>query len=131
LLVPGILRGPDESGSEVVSLGRIGPVAGSMGNSPATIAISFVLRAIALAGWIRTWRQRAELLVPLTIAMVVIVPVWTFRYLVPLTPFIIGYFAAGLRTPTTDPWRVARLAPLCVIGLDLLDHVRSWVQPHN
>src|SRR5262249_31844245 len=127
LLLPAVLRGPGESGAEVVSLGRIGMLAGSMGNSPATVAISFVLGAIVLAGWIRTWRERAELpelLVPLTIAMVVVVPVWTFRYVVPLTPFIIGYFAAGLRTPTADPWRIARLALLCVIGLDLFDHAR-------
>src|SRR5262249_11870756 len=64
------------------------------------------------------------LLVPATIAMVVVVPVWTFRYMVPLAPFIIGYVLAGLRTRSSDPWQLARVAVMLVIGFDLYDHAR-------
>lgn len=134
MLAPVLLRDAGESGLEVVSLGRIGHIAGSMGNSPATMVISFVLAAAALIGWIKAWRERPELpelLVPLTIIMVVMVPVWTFRYVVPLTPFIIGYLVEALRTRGSDPWRLARIAVLCVIGFDLYDHTRYALDLHS
>jgi hypothetical protein len=134
ILFPALLRTPDESGLEVVSLGRIGLLAGSMGNGAVSMTISLVLAAVALAGWMRTWRERVELpelLVPLTIAMVVIFPVWPFRYVAPLAPFVIGYFVAGLRMPTSDPWRLARLAILCAIGLNLCDHGRYALDLHS
>jgi hypothetical protein len=134
ILFPALLRTPDESGMEVVSLGRIGLLAGSMGNGAVSMTISLVLAAIALAGWMKTWRERVELpelLVPLTVAMVVIFPVWPFRYVAPLAPFVIGYFIAGLRTQTSDPWRFARVALLSVIGLNLYDHTRYALDLHN
>ena len=128
MLAPAFLRGPDESGEEVVSIGgTIGVQAGSMGNATPTLAISFVLSVIAIVGYVRTVRERAgvpELLVPLTIAMAVLVPFWTFRYVLPVAPFIVLYIVEGLRTTASDRWRLARVFILLVIGFDAYDQVR-------
>ena len=55
------------------------------------------------------------------------VPVWTFRYVVPLTPFIIGYLVAGVRLRGPHAWRVARVVLLCVIGLYISGRVLDWI----
>jgi len=128
MFAPAFLRGPGESGEEVVSIGgTVGVQAGSMGNATSTMAISFVLSLIAIVGYVRTVRERAgvpELLVPLTIAMAVLVPFWTFRYVLPVAPFIAVYVVQGLRTTASDRWRLARMLILLVIGFDAYDHVR-------
>ena len=128
MFAPALLRGPDESGEEVVSIGgTIGVQAGSMGNATPTMVISFVLSVIAIVGYVRTVRERLgvpELLVPLTIAMAVLVPFWTFRYVLPIAPFIVLYIVQGLRTTRADRWRLARVFILLVIGFDAYDHVR-------
>ncbi|MCU1382446.1 MAG: hypothetical protein JWL71_1143 [Acidobacteria bacterium] len=140
LFAPALLRGPEESGEEVVALGGLlGLTAGSMGNASATMIVSFVFSAIVLIGYSRTVRTRvtvAELLVPISLAMIVLVPFFTFRYVLPVAPFLFFYLAAGLQAPATsrparglngrghDPWRVARIVLLCIIGLDVADHAQ-------
>jgi len=135
ILVPAFLRGPDESGQEVVSLGgAIGFRAGSMGNAAATMIISLVLGVIAAIGYIRAARERIgvpEVLVPVTLAMVVLVPFWTYRYVLPLTPFLFFYVLQAVRTASADRWRLARVLILCLIGFDLSDHARYSFDLHD
>ena len=124
IIIPGLLRGADESGEEVLSLGgRVGLVLIGFGGSPANMAISLVLSAIAALGYLRTIRQRvtmAEILVPVSLAIIVLWPWWTFRFVVPLTPFLFFYFIQGLRWSPGLP--LARVALLSIIGLNLYDH---------
>ena len=84
IVVPVLYRGAAESGQEVVSIGasRI-LMAGSMGNAPGTYAVSFGLSAIALVGFVAAARRRvtaAEVLVPISVVMIALVPSWSFRY---------------------------------------------------
>jgi hypothetical protein len=146
VFVPAFLRGPDESGEEVVSLGpSSGPLPGSMGGATATMVIAFVLSAFVLAGYVSAARERltaAELLVPLSLALTVAVPFQTFRYVLPLTPFLFFYLIEGVRRATVwcgratgavprDPWRLARIVTLCLIGFDVLDHAQYIFDARN
>jgi hypothetical protein len=136
ILVPAFYRGADESGEEVVSLGgALGLRAGSMSNATPTKIVSLLLGVIGLVGFVRAARERlglVELLVPLSIAMAVLVPYWTYRYVLPLAPFIFGYVAYGLRMrATADEWRLARILLLCVIGLDVTDHAQYISDAHG
>ena len=146
VFVPAFFRSPDESGEEVVALGgRSGPGAGNMGRATATMVISFVLSAIALVGYVRAARTSltaAELLVPISLALTVAVPFQTFRYVLPLAPFMFFYLVEGVRTATVwcervanttrrDPWRVARVVLLCLIGFDVLDHAQYVFDARN
>jgi hypothetical protein len=133
IFVPELLRGPAESGEEMVALGgAAGLGRGSMGGVTATMAISLTLSAIVLIGFVQTARAGitvAELLVPIAFAMVFLWPFWTFRFIVPLTPFVFFYFIAGMRT--LAPTRIARLALLCVLGLHVSDHARYIVEARD
>ena len=139
IIVPVFFRGADESGQEVTSLGRaLGLPPGSMGNSPVTLAISFALSVICFGGYIAVCRERitaAELLVPLSIGLTLLVPFWTYRYILPLAPFVFLYLLAGIRAVTTriapargaalgDPWKAARIAILIIVSLDAADHAQ-------
>ncbi len=126
IFLPELLRGPAESGEEMVALGGAAGLShGSMGGATATMAISLALSAIVIIGFVRTARTRvtvAELLVPIALGIVFLWPFWAFRFIVPLTPYLYLYLIAGLRT--LAPARAAPLALLCVIGLHVSDHVR-------
>lgn len=131
----------------MVALGGVlGLTAGSMGSAGATIVISFLISGVVLLiGYVSVARTRlsaAELLVPISIAMIVVVPFWTFRYVLPLAPFLFFYFLEGLRVlaiwiarrapaVTLDPWSLARVAILCIIGLDASDHARYILDARN
>lgn len=126
IFLPELLRGPAESGEEMVALGgAAGLSQGSMGGVTATMVISLALSAIVFIGYVRTARAGvtvAELLVPIALGIVFLWPFWAFRFIVPLTPYLYLYLIAGLRT--LAPARVAPLALLCVIGLHVSDHIR-------
>ncbi len=126
LFVPALFRGPAESGEEMVALGGVAGLSrGSMGGAAATMGISLMLSGLVLLGFVRTARTRvtvAELLVPASLGIIFIWPFWTFRFVLPLAPYLFFYLVAGIRT--FAPLRVARLALLCVIGLHLSDHAR-------
>ena len=146
VFVPAFFRGPDESGEEVVALGgQLGLTAGSMGSATATMIISFVLSSIALIGYVSAARARltaAEVLLPISFAMIVAVPFFTFRYVLPLAPFLFFYLVEGIRTSTRwferwmtgtrrDPWRLARIVILCIVGLDVYDHAQYIFDAHH
>ena len=124
MFAPVLLRGPAESGEEVVSLGgRVGIRMGSMGNTLPTMIVSCMFGGLVVLGYAVTARRQlrlAEFLVPVATAVVLVWPFWSFRFLLPLSPYLFGYFAAGLRTLGTD--RAAHVVLLTVIGLNVADH---------
>jgi hypothetical protein len=125
IFVPSILRGPRESGEEVVSLwGSTGLTSGGMGAAGATMAVSLLLSAIVLTGFFVTaWRRLtvAEFVVPISVAIILLWPFWSFRFMLPLIPFLFFYLVTGLQVLTRSA-PVARIALLCIIGLSLFDH---------
>jgi hypothetical protein len=129
IFAPSLLRGPAESGEEMVALGGAAGLGhGSMGGAGMTMAISLALSGIVLLGFVRTARRRvtvAELLVPISLGMVFFWPFWTFRFVVPLTPYLFFYLIAGMRIFAAP--RVVRIALLCVVGLHIADHARYVV----
>jgi hypothetical protein len=117
LVMPVLYRGPTESGQEVVSVGR--PGRGSMGGAAGTMAASLLFIALIALGIVRSrdWLSLPALLILTTVAMVGAVGSMTFRYVVPLAPFVLLYFWRGLANPG-----IARIGLSCVLGLHLLDH---------
>jgi hypothetical protein len=126
LFVPALFRGPAESGEEIVALGgAVGLGRGSMGGARATMAISLSLSALVLVGFVQAARTQvtvAEVLCPISLAIIFVWPFWTFRFVVPLAPYLFFYLVAGIRA--VAPSRVVRVALLCVIGLHVSDHAR-------
>ena len=123
VVVPIAYRGSDESGEEVLSIGA--PGRGSMGAAGATMAVSLLASALIVAGWIGTARERLAMpALVIAASIVVIVPVGaqTFRYVVPLTPYLLLFLWHGFRRDT-----VARIALMSVLGLHLLDHAQYIV----
>jgi hypothetical protein len=116
IFVPALFRTAGESGEEVISLTTRG-----MGATQ-TMSISLLLTGVALIGYVRTVRERlsvAEFLVPLTVAIVVLWPYWSFRFVLPLTPFLFFYLTKGLQLLSP---RAASIALLSLIGLNVYDH---------
>jgi hypothetical protein len=126
IVFPEALRGASESGQEVISIGSVGELAGSMGNAWVTIGISLVVSALMALGFAVAWRSgvtAAEFLVPLSLALIVLVPYQTFRYVLALAPFLFCYLAGGISRATRSA-RPARIVLLCVIGFAFVDHVQ-------
>jgi hypothetical protein len=123
ILVPTLFRGSSESGEEVLALGgTAGLSAASMGGAVETVIISFILSGVALIGFVQVSRERvtvAELYVPIALAIVLVWPFWSYRFVLPLAPFLFLYFVRGLQALATPATRVALL---CIIGLNLVDH---------
>lgn len=135
IVLPSALREPAESGEEVLGLGEIGGLRSpSMGQVGATQVISLVLAALALVGLINVARQRislAEILLVCSLSLIVIWPWLTFRFLLPLAPFLLHYILQGLATLSrwmksakafTDEWALPRVFMLCVLALYGYDH---------
>jgi hypothetical protein len=134
IVMPTVFRGQTESGEEVVSLGGVaGLSAASMGGPRATIILSCLFTAIIIVGFIDAVRHRitvVEILVPVSLAITLLWPFWSFRFVLPLTPYLVFYLLAGLRglhawlaPATPDPWRISRIAILVILGLHVYDHV--------
>ncbi len=125
IFLPVIFRGPIESGEEVIGLGGVvGLLPGSMGVARETMAISAGFAGVVMVGFVAVVRRRVtvtELLVPTSIAIVLLWPFWSFRFLLPLTPFLFFYLVMGLNILTRST-RAARLTLLCILGLAIYDH---------
>jgi len=118
VFLPVIYRGPDESGREVFSIGR--PQMGDMGVARGTMFVSAAIGVIILVGWLASARERFAmpgLLLAATLPLIAPVVGQTFRYLIPLAPYLVLFFWRGLRSPA-----IARIALLIVIGLHVMDH---------
>jgi hypothetical protein len=124
LVAPSLLRGAHQSGLEVLGVGSYG-MEGPMGNGAATMTVSAVLFLLMAVGWVRAVQRRlslAEIVVPLSLALIVSWPFWTFRFVLPLAPFLLVYLVDGLRAVTPAASPVPALAMLGVAGLSLFDH---------
>ena len=121
IFTPLFLRPVEESGEEVVFLGgQVGWTFVGFGGLTATIAISCVIAAIVLWGFVRTVRERltvAEFLVPISLVITLLWPFWSFRFVLPLTPFLYLYFVKGLMRADA-----VRVVLLIVLSLNLYDH---------
>lgn len=127
VIVPAFLRGPVESGQEVVALGGAGF---SMGSARAAMVVSFGLAAIALLGFLTQARRRVtsiEILVVVTVGMILLVPGPSFRYVLPLAPFLWMYLVDGLRAAAMGRAAVVRIALACLIVLQLQEHAQYVV----
>ena len=122
VLIPAFYRGPGESGQEVLSLVGGSAQIGSMGRGPAIVMVSLALCVVMFAGWLgakREWLSMPALVVAASLGLIALVASQTFRYMVPLTPFLLFFFWRGLRGGA-----VARIAVLCLLGLNVLDNGR-------
>ena len=135
IFVPTIFRGSAESGEEVVALGGVVSfMSASMGSATGTAMISLAISALLVAGFIAKARERitvAEILTPIALTIVLLWPFWTFRFVLPLTPFLMTYLLAGLQvvaarvSPAAGAQRalpVLRIALLSILGLHVYDH---------
>jgi len=139
-VLPMAYRDVIESGLEAFLLsGETGFRATGIGGGNAVLWVSLPVSAIVLIGFVGLVRRRptvAEYMIPMTIAMVVLVPARTFRYLLPLTPFLLFYFFRGIETiaawvrRTPDwrfgaPFRVAAASLLALIAIEHVQYIRS------
>jgi hypothetical protein len=108
VIFPAAYRGPDESGQEVFQLsGESGLLSGSMGLGAPVVITSSALSLFVVFGWIAMIRRRltaAETVSAVTIGIVILVPSRTFRYVLPIAPFLVTYFLAGIE------WVMVRLS---------------------
>lgn len=124
LLLPSLIRGAHQSGMELLGVGSYG-MRGPMGNGVEAMAASAILFVLMAVGWVTAVRRRlspAEIIVPLSLAVIVAWPFWTFRFILPLAPFLLIYLVDGLRAATPAKSPVPVLVMLGVVGLSLFDH---------
>lgn len=116
-IVPILYRGANESGQEVVSVGE--PGRGSMGGAFGTRVVSLVLWGLVGIGIFRSraWLSLPVLLLGATVLMVAPVNAQTFRYLVPVVPFLVVYLWHGVRLA-----HAGRIVMATLLSLHLLDH---------
>jgi hypothetical protein len=84
--------------------------------------VLFLLIALGWAGAVRRRFSIAEIVVPLSLAVIIAWPFWSYRFVLPLTPFLLVYLVDGLRTVTPAASRVPTLVMLGVVGLSVFDH---------
>ena len=123
VLVPTIFRTANESGEEVLALlPRTALAIPAMGGIAQTLGISLLLSSLALLGYVTVVRECttvAELLVPITVAIIVVFPGWSFRYVLPLAPFLIFYLTRGVQLLAP---RATGVMLMLLVGLHLSDH---------
>ncbi|HEX5068829.1 MAG TPA: hypothetical protein VFV78_01335 [Vicinamibacterales bacterium] len=146
VFVPLLFRTSGESGLEVIGLGP--PEDGrvpSMGSALGTKIISLGLTALAVLGCVVTLRRGmtvTEPMIVLALAMIIAWPFWTFRFVLPLVPFLLCYFVAGLDAITDAvrraQWRLvpapaaaARMFLCVVVGLNVVDHAQYIAQAYG
>ena len=102
-----------------------------MGAIVETMAISVLLSAVALLGYVRTVRERltlAEILVPISLTIIVLWPFWSFRFVLPLTPFLLFYFTRGVQVLAP---RAVSVVLVSLIGLNVYDHAGYIVRARS
>jgi hypothetical protein len=136
IMAPTFLRAADESGEEVIAVGgALGLSTSSMGSAPITMVISFFLSGLVLLGFLQAVITRvtvSEILVPIALAIVLVWPFWSFRFVLPLVPYLFLYFIEGIAMVVrwirvgplrrVEPASVCRIVIMCLIGLNLYDH---------
>ena len=105
LTSPKLLRNPLE---ETSTGGRLAGVSDNM------MFFSFFLSALAIIGFISVAREKitlAEMAVPFSLGLTALWPWETFRFVLPLLPFLIFYFLMGCRVIYGLPQRLRRVSP--------------------
>lgn len=133
IVFPAGYRDPSESGLEVFMLtGQTGFQAGSMGLGTGVVVLSAAAGIFMLIGFSRFGRRVgvAELFCVSMIALVLFVPpTRTYRYVLPLAPFLVAYFLTGveqlasrLRAGSGAP--AFRIGAACLVCFLALEHGR-------
>jgi hypothetical protein len=119
IVVPVFYRGPSESGQELLSVVGGASQTGSMGRGAGVVTVSLVLSALIVFGVARRreWFSMPALLIVSSLLVIVTVGSQTFRYLVPLTPYLLLFFWRALGSGAA-----ARIALMCLIGFNVMDH---------
>ena len=93
LTVPALYRESEESGMEVRGMN------GEMGMATTAMAISYILSALCVLGFIGVVRRKfrlSELTLLCTLPVILSWPWLPFRFLLPFTPFIFFYLVSGI-----------------------------------
>jgi hypothetical protein len=132
VIFPAAYRGPGESGQEVFQLsGESGLLSGSMGLGAPVVIASSLLSLAVLIGFAAMTERRltaAEVLSAVTIAVVILVPSRTFRYVLPIAPFLLTYFLTGVEWVMVRLRGVSaalpafRIATLCLFLMLIAEH---------
>lgn len=141
IMFPAAYRDPAESGQEAFNLtGEKDLRAGSMGGGPEIRWLGSVLSAVAVIGFVAAAYRRltvAEYMVAATIAMVAFVPARTYRYVLPLAPFVLFYFLNGIqaietrfRASAASLTPAVRIVAACMALLFVGEHVQYIVKRH-
>lgn len=139
MLFPALLRRPQESGEETFSLGVSDAIGGgNMEGGTTTAIVSTTLFLLTLLGFITIARRRitlAEILLPCSLGIILLWPWWTFRFVIPLAPFLLHYLLIGLvtfaqflsqylrRPSLNDQWALPRIVFGCILALYGYDHL--------
>jgi hypothetical protein len=141
IMFPAAYRDAGESGQEAFNLsGEKDFRAGSMGGGPEIRWLGFALGAVALIGFVAVAYRgltAAEFMVAATIAMVAFVPARTYRYILPLAPFILFYFLNGIQAIETrfrsrpgSLTPAVRIVAVCIAVLFVGEHVQYIARLH-
>jgi hypothetical protein len=146
IFLPVLFRSSAESGLEVLGLGPPKDLeTPSMGGVLSTKLVSLAVTILCVVGFITACRRRvtvAEPLVVMATGMIVLWPFWTFRFVLPLVPFLLIYIVLGAETlagwlgrllPRLAPpsYSAARIVLMVLIGLNLLDHAQYIAQAYG
>lgn len=136
MFLPAALRDAGGSGEEVLGLG--GDLENSMEiDQFATAAqiVSLLFSVIIILGFVTQALKKisvVELLVPGTLALIIIWPWLSFRFVLPLAPFLVSYFIDGLSVVSRwfarllranwEPFAIARVTFICFIFFFVAEH---------
>jgi hypothetical protein len=87
--------------------------------------VSLTLSAIVLIGFAALVRRQltvAECVVPVSLCVILLWPQWTFRFVLPLAPFLLLYLVEGIIR--LAGLTAARIVVLLMVGLSLVDHAQ-------
>jgi hypothetical protein len=129
VFAPSFFRSPKLSGEETLE----------KGGEPKTL--SYFLSLLMILGFAVSVRRRiglAELIVVFTLAITIAWPWETFRFVLPLAPFLLHYLFESLRViqvvsrrklrmdARPEPWKALMIAAGCILAVFLFDHAAYW-----
>ncbi len=146
ILVPLLFRSASENGLEVLGLGPPKELeTPSMGAAFGTKVVSLIFTLLCVIGFAAACRRRitvAEPMVAMTLGMIVLWPFWTFRFVLPLVPFLFVYLVLGAevlsgwlgrlhKKISPAPYAASRIVLMVIIGLHVLDHSQYIAQTYG
>ncbi len=135
ILIPATLHDETRSGEEVFGLG--GTVDKPIPFATQAVVISVILSFFLLIGFVRQCIHQitiSEIVVVLTIICVITWPWATFRFILPIAPFMLSYWVQGIREVVIwvnkkinqdyDSYALVRISLICFTVFFLLEHIR-------